>query len=408
MPQAWIPGGGYPTEYGVSIVEEADYTYVYGCETSGPLSKELHVARVPKGQLTTGTWEYWTGSAWSTVPALSARIRGNVADEMSVVKTRSGYRAVASNIGIGSQIYMYTAPRPEGPWSAGTLLYTTPESNGQTVTYNAKEHEHFAGVDYITVSYNVNVATGNSNGLYTNVDNYRPRWIRVAIPSDLDVAPQAQATADAYSAVQESTMSVAAPGVLGNDTAGSGATASLAGAPAHGTAVVNPDGSFTYSPADGYVGADSFTYTLRDGPRSSTGSVDVTVVAERLREVECDDPTVTRSGNWGRVDDPAARGGRFCTATSPTSGSTVRESRLAFTGDRVDVQYVTDPDAGRLTVLVDGMSVSSVDEHGYARSSQVLRIRRLAPGPHTVVVRALPGSGTGRSIVTLDGFAVSA
>ena len=406
MPGAWIPGQGYPRQYGVSIVEEDDYTYIYGCETGGVLSKELHVARVPRGQLLSGTWEYWTGSGWSTLPLLSARIRSGVADEMSVVKTKTGYRAVASLVGIGSQIYMYTAPRPEGPWSAGTLLYTTPESNAKTITYNAKEHEHFAGTDHIVISYNVNVHTGDTTGLYEDVDNYRPRWIRVAIPSDLDVAPEPAATDDTYTVLQDSTLSVAAPGVLGNDTAGSGRTAALAAGPDHGSAVVQPDGSFSYSPADGFVGTDSFTYTLRDGAVARSGRVTVTVAPEALRDVECDDPSVHRTGQWRRVDDSAARGGRFCSVAAPTSPSSVRESRLTFTGDRVDVVYVTDPDAGRVTVLLDGQVVQTISEHGYVRSSTALRLRRLSAGPHTVVVRAEPGAGTGRAIATLDGFAV--
>ena len=36
-------------------------------------------------------------------------------------------------------------------------------------------------------------------------------------------------------------------------------------APAHGTAVVNADGTITYTPAANYNGADSFTYTVSDG-----------------------------------------------------------------------------------------------------------------------------------------------
>jgi hypothetical protein len=187
LPGAYIPGEGTPTEYGVSIVEEDDYTYVYGCETE-VVDKFLHVARVPKGHLLDGQWEYWNGTTWSTTAIGSARIRSNVADEMSVVKTRSGYRAVATFFGITAQIFMYTAPSPQGPWSAGTLLYTTPESNAQTITYNAKEHPDFDTADSIVISYNVNTQTGNTAGQYSNVDNYRPRWISVAVPSDLPLS----------------------------------------------------------------------------------------------------------------------------------------------------------------------------------------------------------------------------
>ena len=62
-------------------------------------------------------------------------------------------------------------------------------------------------------------------------------------------------------------LSVAAPGVLENDSdiEGSSLTASLNTQAAHGTATVNGDGSFTYNPTAGYAGTDSFTYTLSDG-----------------------------------------------------------------------------------------------------------------------------------------------
>ncbi len=50
------------------------------------------------------------------------------------------------------------------------------------------------------------------------------------------------------------------------------------GAPAHGTVTVNPDGSYTYTPAANFNGTDSFTYTVSDGQGgTATGSISVTV-----------------------------------------------------------------------------------------------------------------------------------
>ncbi|MFD0519674.1 Ig-like domain-containing protein [Paractinoplanes durhamensis] len=49
--------------------------------------------------------------------------------------------------------------------------------------------------------------------------------------------------------------------------------------PAHGTVVSNPDGTLTYTPATGYAGTDSFTYTVSDGHPggSATNTVSMTV-----------------------------------------------------------------------------------------------------------------------------------
>ncbi|MGZ4211072.1 MAG: S8 family serine peptidase [Actinomycetota bacterium] len=85
---------------------------------------------------------------------------------------------------------------------------------------------------------------------------------------------------DAYSTAYGSTLGVAAPGVLGNDSDpdGDSITASLQAGPSHGTVSLNADGSFVYAPASGYSGPDSFTYTANDGQASSNiATVTITV-----------------------------------------------------------------------------------------------------------------------------------
>jgi Bacterial cadherin-like domain len=67
---------------------------------------------------------------------------------------------------------------------------------------------------------------------------------------------------DAYSVVHDRVLSVAAPGLLANDAGLLPAAAKLTN-PAHGTATVNANGSFTYRPSAGFVGSDSFTYEAR-------------------------------------------------------------------------------------------------------------------------------------------------
>jgi hypothetical protein len=72
---------------------------------------------------------------------------------------------------------------------------------------------------------------------------------------------------DSYSVVQNSTLTVSAPGVLANDGNPSGVTtyAVNASSPANGNLTPNVNGSFTYTPNPGYVGSDSFTYQISDG-----------------------------------------------------------------------------------------------------------------------------------------------
>jgi YVTN family beta-propeller protein len=67
---------------------------------------------------------------------------------------------------------------------------------------------------------------------------------------------------DKHLTTRDMPLGVSAPGVLANDDPdGGGATAALlVQGVAHGALVLNADGSFTYTPAPGFLGTDSFTY----------------------------------------------------------------------------------------------------------------------------------------------------
>ncbi len=60
--------------------------------------------------------------------------------------------------------------------------------------------------------------------------------------------------------------------------AGQTLTFSVAQTPSHGTVTVNANGQFSYTPATGYVGSDSFTFIVNDGYLNSTpATVSITV-----------------------------------------------------------------------------------------------------------------------------------
>ncbi|WP_145949512.1 cadherin-like beta sandwich domain-containing protein [Paenibacillus sp. Y412MC10] len=83
-----------------------------------------------------------------------------------------------------------------------------------------------------------------------------------------------------YPMNQDTTLTVnATNGVLTNDTDTDGdpLTAVLETAPTHGMLTMNPDGSFTYTPARGSNGSDSFTYKANDG-YSDSNTATVTLV----------------------------------------------------------------------------------------------------------------------------------
>ncbi len=65
----------------------------------------------------------------------------------------------------------------------------------------------------------------------------------------------------------------------GADTTNDTLTFALASQPAHGTAVANANGTFTYTPIANYIGADSFTFTASDATSMSTpGTITLNVL----------------------------------------------------------------------------------------------------------------------------------
>ena len=96
------------------------------------------------------------------------------------------------------------------------------------------------------------------------------------------INPPPVARADAFSTDEDTVLTVAAPGVLANDNDPDGdpITAIKVTGPSHGTVTLNADGSFTYTPATGFTGTDSFTYKANDGSGDSpVAPVTITVSA---------------------------------------------------------------------------------------------------------------------------------
>ena len=80
------------------------------------------------------------------------------------------------------------------------------------------------------------------------------------------------------------------------DVDGDALTYSLSAGPANGTATVAADGAYTYTPIDGYSGADSFTFAVSDGAESSTAVVSITVNPANLVAGTAGDDQLTGTG----------------------------------------------------------------------------------------------------------------
>jgi VCBS repeat-containing protein len=154
------------------------------------------------------------------------------------------------------------------------------------------------------------------------------------------------AAPDTYNDAVNQTLSVgAASGVLANDVDPNGLalTASLAGggAPANGSVTVNPDGSFTYTPNAGFVGADTFIYLAKDASGASAQATVTVHVAAAGGPISNPDAygdgagqTLTVSAQNGVLANDSDPNGLTLTAalnTAPAHGAVTLNSDGSFT-----------------------------------------------------------------------------
>jgi len=163
----------------------------------------------------------------------------------------------------------------------------------QKFTYGAKGTKIVAAVDSVNASYYyislkpVAKASGVATIFFYATDGVDSAGVTIGVklvsPKDL-----AQAEADEYTTFNDSILTVSAKeGVLANDKYPEGVTkgmeAELAQKPAHGTLVLNKDGSFKYTPVEGYEGIDYFGYyAVVNGTKSKAARVTIVIDKRNL------------------------------------------------------------------------------------------------------------------------------
>ena len=223
---------------------------------------------------------------------------------------------------------------------------------------------------------------------------------------------------NSYTTAEDTALTIAAPGVLGNDTDVDGDTLTVTTntAPANGAVLVNADGSLTYTPDVDFNGTDTFTYTISDGNGGSdTATVTITVdavndaptsvalanqsnddsetvlldVSGSFSDVDAGDSltfsatglppglSIDASGNiTGTIDSSASTGGPYSvtvTATD-TGGLTTSQTFTWAVANPAPVAnddaYTTDEDTA-LTVPATGVLGNDIDADGDALTAAV-------------------------------------
>lgn len=158
-----------------------------------------------------------------------------------------------------------------------------PDNDGDTTTVLTSwtDHEH------------------DSSGLYTIA-------LTGTTPCGTASGTPPVAADDSYTTNEDTSLSVPAPGVLGNDTDADGDTlgAAVVATPTSGTLLSSADGSFTYVPNPDFNGSDTFTYRASDGTAFSNEAT-VTITVDPVN----DPPVVTL--------DPGTRTVQYSDAIAP-------------------------------------------------------------------------------------------
>jgi hypothetical protein len=164
------------TNYGAFLLKENGYTYIYGARREAS-AKYLHVERV-KGIDISQPWEYLsneekcTNSFENSKPLLTS-----VAEQFSVFKRKDKYFLMTQNYDLNPELFLYSSESPLGPFQNKQTIYCTPETKGDIITYNAFVHEQFSTRDTLLISYNINSL--KFEDVFSNADNYRPRFVNV-------------------------------------------------------------------------------------------------------------------------------------------------------------------------------------------------------------------------------------
>jgi len=207
----------------------------------------------------------------------------------------------------------------------------TPSGDGGNVWSKSSNPSHGTVVVNADGTYTY-TPTANYNGLdnfsykITDVDgDVSTATVNITVISVNDVPV---AVADNVSTNEDTALS---GNLASNDTpSGDGGNVwSKSSNPSHGTAIVNADGTYTYTPTANYNGLDNFSYKITDVDGDvSTATVNITVISVNDVPIAVADNVSTNedtalSGNLASNDTPSGDGGNVWSKSSNPSHGTV-------------------------------------------------------------------------------------
>jgi len=324
-----------PSSGSLSIQSNGSYTYTPAAGFSGTVVSTYTVAD-GEGQTTTSTLTI-------TVAPLAVDDTDATSHGTSITRV-SGDGVLGNDLGTGLQVTGFTSP------SSGSLSI---QSDG---SYTYAPVAGFSGV--VSSVYTITDANGLTDTATLTIS----------------VTPVATNDTDATTAGTAISRDAAA-GVLPDDL-GSALTVTGFTAPASGTLSIAGDGSYDYTPAAGFSGTVTSTYTVRDSAgQTTTATLTITVTP-----VAVDDADTTTAGTplargaaSGVLPDDLGSGLTVTGFTAPASGTLSIASdgsydytpAVGFSGTVSSVYTVRDSSGqtttATLTITVTPVAVDDVD-----------------------------------------------
>lgn len=179
------------------------------------------------------------------------------------------------------------------PVTTGNVLANDTDADGDTLSVSAADSISTNGGTVVdngdgTFDYTPPLNFNGSDAFtYTISDGNGgtdTATVNVTIDDDND---EPVAVVDSYSTAEDTTLNVAAAGVLTNDTDDDSdpLTAELDTDVSSGTLAINADGSFSYTPDADFNGTDSFTYHAVDTSDAVSSTVTVTITVTPVNDV---------------------------------------------------------------------------------------------------------------------------
>lgn len=180
---------GRPT-WGAAAAAADGWLYLYG--TASPEQKlvfgfSLSVARVrPDDLIDPSRWTYWDGKAWRKDPSAAQELipaDGGVSQTLSVFERDGTWYAVSKRDEfLGSDLVVWSAPRPTGPFTAAPPAAEIPSD----VDAGRLRYMPLAHPDLLPEDGSVVVSYSRNDTDVTEVQDdpflYRPRFLRIDLP----------------------------------------------------------------------------------------------------------------------------------------------------------------------------------------------------------------------------------